>query len=126
MSPGASADWPDAIDLLAFVVMGGLFIGLPLAGHVLLGLDIRAAMRRAKGALMIVRRYVTTLPEWVRRDAPPCLQALGLSLPVTEAEVLAAYRQRVKQVHPDAGGARREFAQLQRHFEEAMQLATPR
>lgn len=116
---------PDAIDYLALALAVVVFLGLPIAGYVFMYLDIQNAIRRARNALMIVRKYVLTMPEWVQRDEPPCLQALGLSLPVTEEEVLAAYRERVKHVHPDAGGSRREFARLQQHFENAMQLARP-
>ncbi|MEM9186984.1 MAG: hypothetical protein AAGB00_10860 [Planctomycetota bacterium] len=116
---------PDAIDLAATLLVAMLFFGLPLLGYTFLVLDIRAYYRRARRAVMIVRRYVFALPEWVARDAPPCLQTLGLTLPCTRYEVLAAYRERVKHVHPDAGGSRRQFAKLQRHFEEAMSLANP-
>ena len=46
--------------------------------------------------------------------------ALGLVMPCTAEDVLAAYRRKVKQLHPDRGGDRREFLRLQAHFEEAM------
>jgi curved DNA-binding protein CbpA len=35
--------------------------------------------------------------------------ALGLTLPCTTDDVLAAYRRKVKLLHPDRGGDRREF-----------------
>jgi curved DNA-binding protein CbpA len=34
--------------------------------------------------------------------------------------VLVAYRRKVKKLHPDRGGNRREFLRLQAHFEQAM------
>jgi hypothetical protein len=37
--------------------------------------------------------------------------------------VLAAYRTRVKDLHPDRGGDLKQFLQLQKHFEQAMHLA---
>ena len=53
------------------------------------------------------------------RDRPPCLQALELDLPCTEEQVLAAYRRRVKELHPDRGGDLQQFLRLQKHFEQA-------
>ncbi|MEM8866602.1 MAG: J domain-containing protein [Planctomycetota bacterium] len=119
------SQWPDAVDWFALGVISALLVGAPLLGYVLLVLDIRAYYRSLRRALVTVRGYATRLPDWVRRDRPPCLEALGLTLPCTQQEVLAAYRERVKRLHPDAGGSRTQFAQLQQHFEQAMQLAKP-
>jgi curved DNA-binding protein CbpA len=44
-------------------------------------------------------------------------------MPCTEEQVLAAYRRKVKEMHPDKGGSLQKFLQLQRHFEQAMYLA---
>jgi curved DNA-binding protein CbpA len=41
-------------------------------------------------------------------------------MPCTADDVLAAYRRKVKSLHPDRGGDRREFLRLQTHFEQAM------
>jgi curved DNA-binding protein CbpA len=46
----------------------------------------------------------------------------GLTMPCTEEQVLAAYRRKVKELHPDRGGDRRKFLRLQAHFEQAMAL----
>lgn len=54
--------------------------------------------------------------------SPDCLTRLGLALPCTIAEVKAAYRNRVKQVHPDQGGSHEEFLALQTAYEEALRL----
>jgi hypothetical protein len=62
-------------------------------------------------------------PSWAYCDQPPYLQALELTLPCTEKQVLAAYRRRVKELHPDHGGDLKQFLQLQKHFEQAMHLA---
>ena len=43
-------------------------------------------------------------------------------MPCTADDILAAYRRKVKQLHPDLGGDRREFLRLQAHFEQAMEL----
>jgi curved DNA-binding protein CbpA len=48
--------------------------------------------------------------------------ALGLTLPCTADDIRAAYRRKVKKLHPDRGGDRRQFLRLQAHFEQAMGL----
>jgi hypothetical protein len=85
-------------------------------------LDIRAYLRSLRRALVLVTHYRLELPNWVRRDSPRCITALGLRLPCTTEDVLAAYRQKVKLLHPDRGGDRRDFLLLQQHFEQAMVL----
>lgn len=44
-------------------------------------------------------------------------RVLGLSPDATDAEVKRAYRARVKEVHPDAGGDEREFRRVTRAYE---------
>ena len=112
--------WPNAIDLAATAVFLSLVVLLPAAGYVFMVLDIRAYLRSLRRALMIVTGYRTELPEWVRKNTPRCVLALGLTMPCTAEDVLAAYRRKVKQLHPDRGGSRREFLRLQAHFEQAM------
>jgi curved DNA-binding protein CbpA len=48
------------------------------------------------------------------------LLALNLSFPCSADDVLAAYRGKVKSIHPDTGGDRKAFLVLQRHFEQAI------
>jgi hypothetical protein len=111
---------PDGIDLTVTVTYLSLAFGLAAFGYVCMVLDLRAYLRSLRRALMIVTGYRVELPEWVRKDTPRCILALGLTLPCTSADILAAYRRKVKQLHPDRGGNRREFMRLQSHFEEAM------
>ncbi|TWT77024.1 hypothetical protein Pla123a_24520 [Posidoniimonas polymericola] len=118
----AQHSWPDAVDFLGLAATFGLLVLAPAVGYVLLYLDYRAYLRSLRRALVVVRGYATSLPDWVIRDSPPCLAALGLSRGCTKADVLAAYRTKVKHLHPDAGGSRTEFARLQQHFEDAMTL----
>ncbi len=127
LSPLADA-WPTTIDLW---ILGGyvLFVvGVPVAGYVLLAVDIRAHYRRLQRALVVVSQYTRRLPSWVvkdaaaRRQAPPCVAAFGLRVPFTEEQLLEAYRREVKSRHPDRGGDRDEFLLLQRHFEQARSL----
>ena len=121
--PDAGSSWPDAFDWVAIVGVLVVGLGLPLAGYAFMVLDYRTYLRSLRRALSVVRGYATSLPAWVARDTPPCFALLGLRPPCSQAEILAAYRERVKRAHPDRGGSRHEFARLQRHFEQAMALA---
>jgi len=116
--------WPDGIDLAVTVSYVALTLGLAIAGYVFMVLDFRAYLRSLRRALVLITHYRVELPAWVRRDSPRCITALGLSLPCTEDDVLAAYRKRVKRLHPDRGGSRQEFLRLQQHFEQAIALVT--
>jgi hypothetical protein len=116
--------WPDGLDTTLTTVYIALALGLPILGYVCMALDIRAYLRSLRRALVLVSHYRPELPNWVRRDTPRCIQALGLKLPCTADDVLAAYREKVKSVHPDRGGNRRDFLKLQQHFEQAMGLVT--
>lgn len=115
-----------AIDLTADGLGAVWFItiafGLPLLGWLAAVIDYRAYLRRIHGALVVIRRYRLDAPLWALRDRPVCLQELGLAPGCTRDEVMSAYRQRVKKVHPDHGGDRRRFDQLQKNFREAIQL----
>ncbi len=116
--------WPaDNIDMAITAGFLAIAFGIPLLGYVLMALDIRAYLRSLGRALVVVARVVPATPYWVQADRPPCLTALGLQMPITESDVLAAYRQRVKQLHPDRGGDLQKFLDLQRHFEQARTLA---
>ena len=115
--------WPDGIDWVVTAAYLALIVGSPIAGYVGMALDVRAYLRSLRRALVVIRHYRMELPDWIRRDRPRCIQALGLTLPCTTDEVLSAYRMKVKCVHPDRGGDCREFLRLQEHFEQAMSLA---
>jgi hypothetical protein len=111
---------PDGFDVTVTVTYLSLALGLAAFGYVCMALDIRAYLRSLRRSRMVVTGYRVELPEWIRKDTPRCILALGLTLPCSAAEILAAYRRKVKQLHPDRGGNRREFLRLQSHFEEAM------
>jgi hypothetical protein len=115
-----STAWPDGIDrsVLAFYLC--IAIGLPVLGYVCMVLDFRAYLRSLRCALVVIHRALPIVPSWARQDTPACLIALGLSLPSSREAVLAAYRQRVKLLHPDRGGDREQFLRLQRQFEMAL------
>ena len=100
-----------------------LVFGLPLLAYVLMFLDFRRYLRSLRRALVRVARATPRTPYWAFCQRPPCLDTLDLQLPCNEADVLAAYRDRVKLLHPDRGGNMREFLRLQQHFEQAMHLA---
>lgn len=126
--PLAEETWPTTFDLWVLAGYMLVVVGGPIAGYVLLAVDIRKHYRRLKQALMVVSHYKVQMPSWVATEArqrqrpPACLAAFGLKLPCSEADLLEAYRQMVKTKHPDLGGDRSEFLQLQRHFEEARSL----
>ncbi len=114
--------WPTPLDLAATAGFFGLVLGIVAIGYLCMVLDIRAYLRSLTRTLVCVARYFPHLPDWALRDTPRCLAALGLKLPCTEDDLLRAYRQRVKVLHPDHGGDRRRFLQLQQYFEQALEL----
>ena len=85
-------------------------------------LDIRRYLRSLRRALVTVTQILPGTPAWALRRRPHCLRTFGLELPCTEMEVLAAYRMRAKELHPDRGGDLQEFLRLQRQFEEALEV----
>jgi hypothetical protein len=117
---------PDGIDWMITSTYFATAFGLAVLGYVCMVLDIRAYLRSLRRALVLISHYRVELPEWVRRDTPRCILALGLTMPCTQADVLAAYRRKVKSLHPDLGGDQREFLRLQAHFEQAMALVAER
>jgi hypothetical protein len=116
----ANFSWPDGIDGAVTVGYLAIAFGLAALGYLCMVLDFRAYLRSLRRALVVLSNYRPDLPEWVRRDTPRCILALGLTLPCTADDILAAYRRKVKKLHPDRGGDRRQFLRLQAHFEQAM------
>jgi hypothetical protein len=124
LADGVLRSWPDGIDAAALLFYAVIAFGLPLVGYGIMALDIRRYLRSLRRALMVIAGVASpTTPSWAQQDDPPCLQALDLMAPCTEEEVLAAYRLRVKALHPDRGGDLQQFLRLQKHFEQAMYLA---
>ena len=117
-------NWPDGLDGAVTLAYLAVLIGIVVAGYACMVLDFRAYLRSLRRALVLVSNYRIDLPAWACRTTPRCIQALGLTLPCTTEEVLAAYRDKVKLLHPDRGGDRRAFLKLQQHFEQAMTLVT--
>jgi len=118
----ASRPWPDAADLTTILVFLGLGVGLPIVGYWFMVADIRAYLRALKGALVCVVDYLSDIPDWARRENPPCFRALSVSWPCTEADVRRAYHFRAQHLHPDRGGDRQRFQRLKKHYEEALFL----
>jgi hypothetical protein len=118
----SAKSWPDGIDWTVTLGYLALAFGLPILGYIAMVLDIRAYLRSLRRAIMVITGYHTELPEWVRKNTPRCILALGLTMPCTTDEILVAYRKQVKLLHPDRGGDRREFLRLQSHFEQALAL----
>jgi hypothetical protein len=111
--------WPDTTDLAIMIGFAAVLLGLLTSGYVLLVLDIRAWLRAARRIMIVVRNYLPEIPAWARQKTPRCLLVFGLKLPCTEEQLLSAYRQKVKRLHPDKGGDRQKFMVLQSDFEQA-------
>lgn len=58
-----------------------------------------------------------------RANVASAFRTLGLALGADEAEVKAAYREKVKNVHPDRGGSEEDFARVQEAYATAKQHA---
>ncbi len=114
--------WPDDIDRTLTILYLALIIGLPAAGYVFMYLDFRRYLRSLRRALVVVANAVPITPYWALRARPECLKIFELTLPCTEADVMLAYREKAKQMHPDRGGKLDDFLRLQRYFEQALQL----
>jgi hypothetical protein len=114
--------WPDGIDGTITLLYLLLIVGVVAGGYACMVLDYRAYLRSLRRALVVITHYRLDLPGWVLQDTPPCIRGLGLKLPCTSEEVLSAYREKVKVLHPDRGGDRRKFLRLQEQFEQAMLL----
>jgi hypothetical protein len=112
--------WPDGIDWAMIAWYLAIAFGVPVLGYVCMYLDYRAYLRSLRRAIMVVTGYRNELPEWMRANTPRCILALDLVMPCTAEDVLAAYRRKVKLLHPDRGGSKKEFMRLQAHFEQAM------
>ena len=117
-SPLPTKPWPDGIDSAAIAWYVAIAFGVPVLGYVCMVLDFRAYLRSLRRALVVVTGYRTELPEWMRKNTPRCILALGLVMPCTAEDVLAAYRRKVKtaasgprrrppRVHAPAGAIRR-------------------
>lgn len=111
-----------AIDSVGMAWFLGLFVGLPVLGWLAMVVDYRAYLRSLRRALVLISHYRLESPLWALRQRPECLQAFDLDPGCTREAVMAAYRQRVKEVHPDYGGDRRQFEALQQHLRNALKL----
>ena len=112
----------DPINFAAMVIFVALILLVPLAGYVFMVLDFRAYLRTLQRGLVLASQAFTGIPTWARPYTPRAIAALGLRLPCTEEDLKRAYRQRVKQLHPDHGGDERRFLLLQAQFEEALAI----
>jgi hypothetical protein len=112
----------DPLDTTVILVFLAAIILVPLAGYVFMVLDFRAYLRSLRRVVIVATQSFTSLPGWAKVYTPRCIAALGLQMPCTEEDLKRAYRQKVKELHPDHGGDQRRFLILQAHFEEALAL----
>lgn len=110
----------DAADITLMLIFLSLVIALPVAGYVMMVIDIRAYLRSLRRAMIVVRNHLTGLPSWALQHTPGCIRSLGLEMPCTEAQVKHAYRRLAEELHPDRGGDQRRFMLLQKQYEEAL------
>lgn len=120
----AAESWPNGVDLVATTLFLAAVLLVPAAGYVFMVLDFRAYLRSLHRGLVKLGHYLPfgEVPAWARQDTPRAIAALGLRMPCNEEDLKRAYRDRVKQLHPDHGGDQRRFLLLQAHFEEAMAI----
>ncbi|MEM9008194.1 MAG: DnaJ domain-containing protein [Cyanobacteria bacterium P01_F01_bin.86] len=55
----------------------------------------------------------------------PACSVLGINWPVNRVELKRAYREKSKQVHPDAGGSAEEFNAVQEAYELLLETVKP-
>jgi hypothetical protein len=115
----AAKHWPDPFDSTITIVFAVALLMTVSLGYVFMVLDYRAYLRSLRRALVRVANYLPYVPEWAVVETPRCLSSMGLRMPCTQEDLLRAYRERVKELHPDRGGDRRRFLALQNNFEEA-------
>jgi hypothetical protein len=112
--------WPDGVDLVSTALFISLALLAPALGYVFMVVDYRAYVRSLRRALVRVAGAARDpVAAWAERETPACLAAFGLVRGCSEADLLEAYRARVKKLHPDRGGDQRRFLALQRQFEQA-------
>ncbi len=117
-------DWPDTLDVVALVAILSFFFLVPALGYFFMVADFRAYLRSLKRQLMRIVPVGRDGPWWAFRETPSCVAALGLQMPCTVEQVKEAYRERVKEMHPDRGGDMRRFLKLQSHFEDALRVVS--
>ena len=77
LAAASAKPWPDVIDSAAIAWYVAIAFGVPVFGYVCMVLDFRAYLRSFRRAIMVVTRYRTDLPEWMRKNTPRCILALG-------------------------------------------------
>ncbi len=114
--------WPVASELVAVVGFLGLVFLVPALGYFFMVADYRAYLRSFHRALVRVLPRNSGLPDWALQETPRCIEVFGLRMPCDEEALKAAYREKIKHLHPDRGGDQQRFLVLQRYFEEALEL----
>lgn len=114
--------WPDSVDALITALFLAALVALPILGYIFMVVDIRAYLRSLRRQLIRVVRFGQDAPWWADRENPACLTAFGLRYPCNEEDLKRAYREKVKELHPDRGGDMRRFLKLQSNFEQALKL----
>ncbi|MBI2827258.1 MAG: J domain-containing protein [Planctomycetia bacterium] len=114
--------WPDSLDASMLTAFLAVAIALPALGYFFLVIDVRRYLRSLRRAIATIVYRDTGTPDWARPLGPRCVTVFGLPWPCSEEELLVAYRQKIKSLHPDHGGDERRFLLLQGYFEEALRM----
>ena len=97
-------------------------LAIPAAGYFFMVADYRAYLKSLRRFLAHYVAPPHGSPDWARVQTPRCVAAFGLSLPCSEDDLMGAYREKIKRLHPDHGGDKKRFLHTQRQFEEALQV----
>jgi len=119
VTKAAGHSWPDGIDLTILIVLGVVVLAALFFGLGYWFADFRGWLKACGRKLILVRDYLPQIPRWARHKTPRSLRVFGLKLPCDEQDLLQAYRQMVKGIHPDHGGDLDTFMKLQVDFEDA-------
>jgi hypothetical protein len=93
-----------------------------------LTIEAMRAIERHGGGQMMSRAFAgfaALPPPMVTPPRRPCWEILDIKPTSSPTEIRAAYRQRARVCHPDAGGTSEQMTELQAAFEEAMKEACP-
>ena len=114
--------WPDALDLSTLLIFLLFVIAVPTLGYIAMWVDYQAYLRslRRHIARIVYGGNREDVPGWAVEQTPRCIDVFDLRFPCTEDELKAAYRDKVKRLHPDRGGDQQRFMMLQRYFEQAL------
>ncbi len=91
---------PDTFDWVVTIGFGSFIFLAIIAGIFFSLVDLQACYRAWRKVLIVMRDYLPSIPRWAKHRTPHCLLVFNLKLPCTQTQLLQAYRQLVKTMHP--------------------------